>query len=305
MKSENGLRLLRTVNNPDLDCFECENKKVMKKNILVAVDFTSGSKSGVRFALQLASQVPMSLTFFHVIELLIPTRWNDVKAKIHMDEDIRRTQGDLLKFVRNVSSGSGIPLRNFECVVRYGSPVDLAIAGYAKESKADYICMGTRGAGKIRKIVGTYTSTVIRHSPIPVFAIPKNYKRQPIKHLLYASDLSNVAGELPKVSGFADGIKAKVSVLHYDYFSDLNGTSKRFEELARQFSSPRIQFYLQPLDWDQTLSENLKNAVKKYRPSLIALFTKQDKNWFERLFVPSNSRDLSFVTNNPIMVFPK
>jgi hypothetical protein len=117
--------------------------------------------------------------------------------------------------------------------------------------------------------------------------------------------LSNVAGELPKVSGFADGMKARVTVLHYDYFSDLNGTSRRFDELSKKFSSRRIRFYLQPRDWEQTLSENLKSAVKKYRPSLIAVFTKQNKDWFERLFVPSNSRDLSFVTNHPIMVFPK
>ena len=43
--------------------------------ILVTTDFSTNSKAGIRFALQLAAQMPCKLVFYHIVELLTPTSW--------------------------------------------------------------------------------------------------------------------------------------------------------------------------------------------------------------------------------------
>lgn len=45
---------------------------IMNK-ILITTDFSSNSKAGLRFAIQMASQHNYSLTFFHSYHLLRPT----------------------------------------------------------------------------------------------------------------------------------------------------------------------------------------------------------------------------------------
>lgn len=277
----------------------------MKNEILVTTDFSVSSKAGLRFAIQLASQRSMPLVVLSVIELLIPTRWNNVKVKIHMDEEIKTETERLQEFVKSVYKESNVRPGKYDCVVRYGAPVDQAIIDFAVERKVDYICMGTRGAGTLRKIVGTLTSSVINQSPVPVFAVPKNYKRSPIKEVLYASDLNSIQSELSKVKRFAAMLKANVNVLHYEYFIKIDDSKSTFDKVAKRYASSSVNFHLQKFDWEQSLAYHIKKAIRKFQPSIVVLFTKQDRNWYERLFFGSKSADVSYDTKKPILVFPK
>ena len=45
------------------------------KRILVTTDFSTNSKAGVRFAIQLASQTKCELTFYNVHETLKSNAW--------------------------------------------------------------------------------------------------------------------------------------------------------------------------------------------------------------------------------------
>lgn len=78
-----------------------------------------------------------------------------------------------------------------------------AIIKFAVAKKVDFISMSTRGAGRLKRLVGTNTSAVISNSPVPVLAIPGNYRATPINHILYASDLNSISGELSRVKKLA------------------------------------------------------------------------------------------------------
>src|SRR4030066_380837 len=47
------------------------------KKVLVTTDLSKNAKAGLRFAIQLATQVPVALTFFYSYHLMKPTSWSD------------------------------------------------------------------------------------------------------------------------------------------------------------------------------------------------------------------------------------
>jgi nucleotide-binding universal stress UspA family protein len=277
----------------------------MEHTILVTTDCSVNSKAGIRFAIQLASEHAFSLIFLQIIELLIPTRWNDVKAKVHADEVIMHEQDKLEKFVKETFRESNAKVSRFECVVRYGAPVSSAIINYAAERKVDFICLATRGAGRVRRIIGTHTSAVIKHSLTPVFVVPRNYRRTRVTHILYASDFADLRNELTRVKRFAGQVKSKISVLHYDYFLQVKEAKADFEKDSKANESSGVKFYLQKFDWEESLAAHLTSAIRKFKPSVVALFTKQDRNWYQRVFLSSRSADVSYDTKKPLLVFPK
>lgn len=277
----------------------------MKKAILVTTDFSKNSKAGMRFAIQLASQSGAPLIFLHIIQLLIPTRWSDVKAKIMVDQEIEATVEELRQFVKGVYKEERIRPGKFDCAVRYGSPVERAVIDYAIEKKVSFLCIGTRGAGLVKRIIGTHTSSLIKHSPVPVFAVPGNYKRSPIKTMMYASDLDNLKWELNKVQRLAESLKARIDVVHYEDFIKITETRPVFEKASDRYSSGKVSFYLQKFNWEESLALHLKRAINKFKPSVVVLFSKQDRTWYERIFFSSKSASLSYDTRKPILVYPK
>jgi nucleotide-binding universal stress UspA family protein len=275
------------------------------KKIIVTTDLSKNSKSGLAFAIQLATQYNVKLIFFHAIELTIPTRWNDVKAKIHMDEEIQAETNNLRNLVAQTYKEYRRRPGKFDCVVRYGAPVSQAILDYAKEVNASYICMSTRGAGKFKRLLGTHTSTLIKKSPIPVFAIPKNHKASAIKEILYASDFTALRKELRTIRSFAKNVDSAISVLHYDYFIDPDATQKTFEKITNQSGLSDVKFHLEKLNREETLGKHLRRAARKLEVDVVALFSDHKRPWLVRLLEGSKSAEASFNNVVPLLVYPK
>src|SRR5690606_40323502 len=66
---------------------------------------------------------------------------------------------------------------DLKCIVAMKDDVSRAIVGTAREIEATAICMGTRGAGKLRKLIGTNSSAMVNKSPLPLFVVPANYRK--------------------------------------------------------------------------------------------------------------------------------
>lgn len=275
----------------------------MQQKILVTTDLSANSKAGIRFAIQLASQSSLSPIFFYVIEPITP--WDPDYISNRMAGEIQEGETRLRRFVADVYREFDRRPRKLEYVVVAGSPVDRAIVDYAVKRRVKFICISTRGAGRVRRIIGTYTSAVIKLSPVPVFAIPKNYRRAPVESVMYASDLVDFKQELQKVKKFSATIKASVSVLHYDAFPQIKDTKQEFEKISKRYDATDVSFHLQRFDWEKTLASHIKAAIRKYKPSIIAFFTRQDRNWYQRIFLSSKTADITYDTKRPILVFPK
>ena len=93
--------------------------------------------------------------------------------------------------MEKIYAGLHIPAVNIKCVVKISVFPEVIIREYAEENKFDFICISTRGDGKLERILGTNTGNLINHSAIPVMAVPHKYKTTAITSILYVSDLAH------------------------------------------------------------------------------------------------------------------
>jgi len=277
----------------------------MAQKILVTTDLSKSSRAGLRFAIQLSTQQGSKLIFYHVLHTPMPTRWSAEQYKRFVDEQIAEAKIKLKKFVAGVYRQMKLTVKNPECVVGVNPFVDSAIIEYAISRKVSFICMSTRGAGMMKRILGTNTSAVLSRSPVPVLAVPHDYRRSRLSHILYASDLTALADELKQVKRFADSSKSKLSVVHYGNALEPVELKRNVARLGKQFRSGEVKFHLEEYDLQYSMPDNLKEAVRKFKPSLLAVFTKQDKGMLARIFPQSNAEKLSFDSKKPILIFPK
>jgi nucleotide-binding universal stress UspA family protein len=285
------------------------NIKLLKlnfmKKILVTTDLSSNSKSGMRFAIQLASQHDYELTFFHSYYVMKPTSWSDASFYHLEKKTMDSIEKKLSTLVDSVYKSMRKRAKNKKCVISSAVLADSDIMDFATSNKFDFICMSTRGAGKIKKIFGTNTSNLIKHSPIPVIAVPQTYRTKKISNILYASDLKNLDEELKQVVEFAKPLKANVELLHFNYPLETDTKSTIANQAVGKFSKSNIKLQLKNINLSESLIKNIEHVVKKTKPSMMIMFTQQNKSFFERLFLSSKSAEYTFKLNVPLLVYNK
>jgi len=277
----------------------------MAKKILVPTDLSTNSKAGIRFALHIAEQSKDPLVFYHCISLLKPSRWSEAKYDDYVKKELETARKNLVKMIEDIYQKSGLKKKKFECVVQHSTDVRKAMIGYAMEIDAKAICMSTRGAGRLKKLIGTNASKIIANAPLPVFVIPANHRSTSIRHILYCSDLNHVGAELKKVRNVARQFKAKISVYHYDYMADLKEARKKYEKVTARFQYPNVKFYFQKYNLEKPLAYHLLKDMRKSKASLAVLFTDQKRGWFDKIFLSSKTAEVTYESKIPLLVFPK
>ena len=145
---------------------------MLMKKILVTTDFSSNSKAGLRFAIQLASQDDYKLTFFHSYHIMRPTGWSEKVFESFEKSESEKIKRKLCRFVDSVYKSMGVTPINTEYVIRHSFITDGNIIQYAANNKFSYICISRRGSAKHKRIFGTNTSNLIDQSEVPVIAVP-------------------------------------------------------------------------------------------------------------------------------------
>jgi len=275
------------------------------KKLLVTTDLSVNSKSGIRFALQLAKQSGCTLTFLHNLEVTKPTSWSKSKYDAYAKAEISKSTLQMKAFIEDILNELNVNTKPYTLATQIGFNVGELTVAYAKKIKADYICLSTRGAGTVKKIFGTHASYLVTHSPIPVIVVPEHYHTKAITNIWYSSDMENISNELKTMEALAKSIKAKVQVNHYNYLLDEKSTKTKLQSIASKYKSALTSFKLRKLKLDHSMIHYIETDIQKEHPSMVALFTKQNHNWFSRFFLGSNSEEMSFATHTPLIVFRK
>ena len=275
------------------------------KKILVLTDLSANSWAGIIFAIQLALRSKSKLVFFHVIELLKPRRWSAKKYQDYKENELKRYHKQIITYVESGLKKIKGRKPRYECVVTSGRHVANTAIAYAEKTKAKAICISTRGAGQIKKILGTTASKIIAKSKTPVFVIPINYQKAPLKEIFYATDLHNFKAEMRRIRPLADLTKARITAYHYGHFQNLAARLKQIKESMKTLSSTRHLFRVRELHPEFSLSYHLLQDMEESNASIAVLFTDQKKAWFKKLFLPGNSAELTFKTKRPLLIFEK
>ncbi|CAM2820543.1 universal stress protein [Flavobacterium frigoris] len=277
----------------------------MMDKILVTTDFSSNSKAACRFAIQLALQHKCELTFFHsyyIANLGLITGEDLVDFE---NNAAHKIQKKLNKFVEILYKDIDESQFIKKCVIKSGVLVDTNIREYARENNFSFICISTRGSGKLKKIFGSNTSNLIRHSIVPVIAVPFNYRSSEINKIIYASDLLNFQTEMKKVSAFAKPLKAQIEILHFEFPTDVTVSPISLDAMMMTNAALNVKMHFEKINLTESLVLNIQRVIKKSKPSVVIMFTEQSRSFFEKIFHPSKSVNYSFNAKFPLLVFNK
>ena len=276
------------------------------KKILVPTDFSVNSKAGVRFAINWATRSTIELDFVHVLNVLRLTRWSDAYFEKYAAQEVKLASAQLEKWIAGLYRQMNVKPGKHSFLVIQGLSPDVSILEHCRSNPGiDFICISTRGAGKIKKIFGTNTGNLISRSQIPVLAIPKNYRTAPVKSIMYASDLGNYADEIDKVMDFAQSQKAKIDVVHLSSPHEVSIDRTTLQMAFRKKFKYGFELHFEKSNTNLSLVENLQKQISFIKPSVVIMFTYQQRNFFQRLFISSRSQELSFKTTVPLLVFNK
>lgn len=274
--------------------------------ILVTTDFSDNSKAALYFAASLAKQIPnTAVVFYSAVQLLQPDIWDLSFYQEYEKQEKKRLTQSLEKWVKSTLGSQLKHLSSCKYQIDFVNGTEQAIIQASLKYKCQFICIATNGAGVLRKLVGTHTAYLVNHSSVPVLAIPSKYKASPLQSILYVSDFENLNNELKKLSIFTNTLKANIKVLHYARMGVDHPETKKKAALFAQAKYEHIQPIILATNLESSLIERLTKFIKKEKPGLIVLFTKQKKGFFERLFLPSKSAELTYSTKVPTLIFPK
>ena len=153
--------------------------------------------------------------------------------------------------------------------------------------------------------MGTHTSYIVNNSKVPVMVIPSHYRAKAIKNATYLSDFENLKNEVIKISKLSKPIDLQLEVLHY---SSIVLDKKKFEknkELFKTKEFENIKLNIQKSNLELSLVERITKYVQKSKPELLIMFTKREKGFFESIFLPSKSAELTYTTKVPVLIFSK
>jgi len=274
--------------------------------ILIPTDFSANSKPGMRLAVQLAALNKVELIFIHVLNPAKEYHQDEAAFAVKKKKEIELHSLLLEKFVKAVYRSMKINPGTYSCEITEGFKTDIAIMDYCRHhGDIDFICISTRGAGLLNKLLGTNTGNLIAQSPVPVIAVPSSYRIRPLRSILYAADLQNYQTELSRVIEFARPLELQVDVLHFLLAHELEEKTRIVSEAHKKLpgSAPKVHFEINTLE--APLLKKLKEQLLLRKPSIAVLFTKQDRTFFEKLFLTSMAEELSFQSSVPILVFNK
>jgi len=281
-------------------------KTTEKLRILVPTDLSAASAAGIRYAIQWSRQQPVDLVFCYVVNIMKPSTYSDARFNTYAKTRRAGYMRDLRQFVTWTCKRMGVLPRNASFILLDSISVDISLVDYCRrDGHFDYICMSTRGAGRMRRIFGTHTGNLITHSEVPVLAVPAQYRARPVKRLLYAGDMVNYEYEIKKVVGFSKPLKAAVHLLHFTESGEITPGESTTEKVFRQQFGYPIRIHFRPIDPLLSFSRNLDKQISSLRPSVVVLFTDQHRSLLDYFISPSRAERVSFALQTPLLVFPK
>ncbi len=282
------------------------NKNILKMKLLVTTDFSVNSAGAIRFAQTLAHQSKsIDVVFYHAVHFLKPTRWSSDFFNRYKKEEVQRLSIDLKKFVSDSIGKGKSKFASTKFVIDEVISTEKDIISYAEKNRINFICIATKGAGILRKIIGTHTSYLVNNSKTPIMVIPSHYHVKPLKSATYLSDFENLKKEIRKVSAISIALKINLEVLHY---SSLVVDKKKFQNNKALFATAEyknIKLTISENNLELSLVEKISKYVDRSKPELLIMFTNREKGFFESIFLPSKSSELTYTTRVPVFVFSK
>ena len=136
-------------------------------NILIPIDGSAGSKAASKVGLRIAKTHSAKIILLHAISA------TGQKRKKWMEEGAKK----LLSVYKDAMVEAGIDADNIITIIEEGDPAE-QIVDTAKLRGMDRIVIGTHGKTGLKKLTGSVTEKVLRHSRVLVLVVPPKYEME-------------------------------------------------------------------------------------------------------------------------------
>ena len=165
--------------------------------------------------------------------------------------------------------------------------------------------VGTRGKSRIKEVLlGSTTKALVKHSPIPVMAIPEHTDQKDFDKVLYASDLrEDDVRALSKLVQLVEPYQPEIQILHIYPDSEYKGIEKIewFKELVKEhIAYERISFEI--LRSDDNFS-TLHNHMTRDNFDLLVMLEKKRSGIIDKLFHDDLVKKMQFHTRIPLLSY--
>lgn len=267
--------------------------------ILVPTDLSPLSKVALTYAAKLCVKLNAGMVVMNLIQIDKDSEQSAHTTSARSSE----IEKELTQLINEAKIEVGENLKA-SIVIKKEGPVEEAIDKCAQRLQCDLIVMGTKGASGLRKVLfGSNTAAVINTSPIPVLAVPEFGVFQGINDLVYASDMNNLFKEFSILLPLARVFDAKIHLVHV--YQKENQPKVDEESMATKL---RKEMNYSRIDCHYILNEDVTDGLERFlsgrSADILAMFSGK-RNFFERILGKSNTREIAFRSNTPLLTFNK
>lgn len=268
------------------------------RHLLVPVDFSPISRGAFAYALYIARQTGASITLLNSYLADFGLPMPNV-ATLQLLEARKENSRLYLQKMLEESNLQGVSVVQRS---EMGIPWDV-IQKTAKEEAVDAIVIGTKGEHNAAEVLfGSVTTHVLQHAPCPVWVVPEGVQAKPIRHIAYATALSDDNSDtVADVIELARHFNSEVHCVHVNT-NPLNDKleAATFEEFI-QVKDSSVPVSFTQIEHDN-VREGLEQFVKDQGIDVLALLRPQ-RGLLERIFHRSQTRNFALHTDIPLYVF--
>jgi nucleotide-binding universal stress UspA family protein len=267
--------------------------------ILVATDFSDASRNASVYGVNLARALNAKVLLFNTYKVATPAPALSVSVSGY--DVMMQTDKRLLDEAAFLDPDSEM----IDVSCDEGETAD-AIINIASEKKADLIIAGMKGKGKnIKKIFGSTATSLIKKSNIPVIIVPEEAQFTALRTILYATDREPDAcgPQLDQITAITAAFDSTLYVLRLT--DDENAAVYEKLHLAGKNSGESNQedaFFQFPVGTD--ITQSLNKFIRKHHVDMVVMMPHK-REWLERLFKKSETKDMIFHTHIPVLVIPE
>jgi nucleotide-binding universal stress UspA family protein len=285
------------------------------KSILVPIDFSQYSLNAARYALHVADQKDASIMFVHAFYDAVsnpvnyesfysyPADLSDTRHEIEADA-IEKMQS-FMASMENFMNKEGISELKPKSRIMAGTAEDVVLS-MTVTGQFDLIIVGSRAAVPSNSWFGTFTSTLIGKSTIPVMAIPEEavYKKSKLKNLMYATNFDKSDGTaIRKLLSIAAPLDSQIYIVHIDVTDHnpfINFDLAHFrEKYAGNIGNIKMIF---DLIVNEDIIKGMENYIAEKKIDVLAVTTHK-RNIITSFIKPSITRELLIRIPVPLLVF--
>lgn len=279
-------------------------KSTLMKSILIPTDFSDNAMNAIEFALEFFKHHTVEFYFMHAYQNEVYDHLNLI-SRDDFDEVLEQvkteSQSNLEALLATVEQLAPNPRYTFHTISSYNTLVEEA--DLITDAKAiDLIVMGTKGLSNNRSIVyGSNTLNVLKYVQCPVMAIPADFKKTPLKHVLFSTNylFPYKRRELKLLSDLLSTYRSKIDVV---YVTKTEKLSIRQEDnkafLKETLNNNEIDFHC--VD-GITVENTILNYIKKSDIDMLVLVNTRH-SFIEGMLFDSPVDKMSLNIKIPLLV---